>query len=183
MARFGNYVVLQGHVVFPLAGDFFRACFQVCMLRGEADKKARTSRLLLLCMPFRSATHAAIGLLVFAFDTMTIATLAFPPHCSTLSSYNSFSTQATVLFSGSAAGAAALKYIYTLFCLSVHYGATFFIYCSNLWSWALLRGGPASRWRRWPRWLVASGAQFSAIEVQTGVGLFLLVSLNPVLSH
>ena len=110
MARFGNYVVLQGHVVFPLAGDFFRACFQVCMLRGEADKKARTSRLLLLCMPFRSATHAAIGLLVFAFDTMTIATLAFPPHCSTLSSYNSFSTQATVLFSGSAAGAAALKY-------------------------------------------------------------------------
>ena len=79
------------------------------MLRGEADKKARTSRLLLLCMPFRSATHAAIGLLVFAFDTMTIATLAVPPHCSTLSSYNSFSTQATVLFSGSAAGAAALK--------------------------------------------------------------------------
>ena len=109
MARFGNYVVFQGVVVFPLAGDFFRACFQVCMLRGEADKKARTSRLLLLCMPFRSATHAAIGLLVFAFNTITIATLAFPPHCSTLSSYNSFSTQATVLFSGSAAGAAALK--------------------------------------------------------------------------
>ena len=53
---------------FPPAGDFFRACFQVCMLRGEADKKAGTGRLLLLCMPFRSATHAAIGLLVFAFD-------------------------------------------------------------------------------------------------------------------
>ena len=38
------------------------------MLRAEADKKAGTGRLLLLCMPFRSAAHTAIGLFVFAFD-------------------------------------------------------------------------------------------------------------------
>jgi hypothetical protein len=42
---------------------------KVFMLRAtEADKKVGTGRLLLLCMPYRSAAHAAIGLFVFAFD-------------------------------------------------------------------------------------------------------------------
>ena len=35
----------------------------------EADKKVGTGRLLLLCMPYRSAAHAAIGLFVFALDS------------------------------------------------------------------------------------------------------------------
>ena len=35
LARFGNYVVLQGHVVFPLAGDFFRACFPAESFHAE----------------------------------------------------------------------------------------------------------------------------------------------------
>ena len=39
------------------------------MLRAEADKQAGTGRLLLLCMPFRSGAHAAIGLSVFALDS------------------------------------------------------------------------------------------------------------------
>ena len=39
------------------------------MLRAEADKQAGTGRLLLLCMPFRSGAHAAIGLFVFALDS------------------------------------------------------------------------------------------------------------------
>ena len=35
---------------------------------GWGRQWKRTGRLLLLCMPFRSAAHAAIGLFVFAFD-------------------------------------------------------------------------------------------------------------------
>ena len=43
---------------------------KVFMLRAtEADKKVGTGRLLLLCMPYRSAAHAAIGLFVFALDS------------------------------------------------------------------------------------------------------------------
>ena len=40
----------------------------VFMLRVEADKKAGTGRLSLLCMPLRLAVHAAIRLFVLAFD-------------------------------------------------------------------------------------------------------------------
>ena len=36
LARFGNYVVLQGHVAFPLAGDFFRACFPAESFQAES---------------------------------------------------------------------------------------------------------------------------------------------------
>ena len=39
------------------------------MLRVEADKKAGTGRLSLLCMPLRLAAHAAIRLFVLAFDS------------------------------------------------------------------------------------------------------------------
>ena len=55
-----------------LADDFFRACFLAESFHAEsteADKTAGTGRLLLLCMPFRSAAHAAIGLFVFALDS------------------------------------------------------------------------------------------------------------------
>ena len=38
------------------------------MLRTKANKKAKTSRLLLLCMPFHSAAHTVIRLFVFAFN-------------------------------------------------------------------------------------------------------------------
>ena len=40
----------------------------VFMLRVEADKKAGTGRLSLLCMPLRLAVPAAIRLFVLAFD-------------------------------------------------------------------------------------------------------------------
>ena len=37
LARFGNYVVLQGHVAFPLAGVFFgRACFPADSFHAES---------------------------------------------------------------------------------------------------------------------------------------------------
>ena len=36
LARFGNYVVLQGHGVLPLAGDFFQACFPAESFHAES---------------------------------------------------------------------------------------------------------------------------------------------------
>ena len=72
LVRFGTYVVLQfkGMLFFLWQVIFFEPVFllEVFMLSAEADKKAGAGRLLLLCMPFRSAAHAAIGLFVFAFD-------------------------------------------------------------------------------------------------------------------
>ena len=60
----------KGMLFFLWQVIFFEPAFllKVFMLRGKADKKAGIGRLLLLCMPFRSAVHAAIGLFVFAFD-------------------------------------------------------------------------------------------------------------------
>ena len=61
----------KGMVFFLWQVIFFKPVFllKVFMLRAEADKQAGTGRLLLLCMPFRSAAHAAIGLFVFALDS------------------------------------------------------------------------------------------------------------------
>ena len=60
----------QNHHVLAQMIFFEPVPLKVFMLRAtEADKKVGTGRLLLLCMPYRSAAHAAIGLFVFALDS------------------------------------------------------------------------------------------------------------------
>ena len=66
---FGIMSSFKGMLFFLWQVIFFEPAFllKVFMLRGEADKKAGTGRLLLLCMPFRSAAHAAIGFVCVCF--------------------------------------------------------------------------------------------------------------------
>ena len=102
LAWFWNLLVLQRHG----RNNFFR---QLLLRAAAAGGKHRASegRTSSKTTPENNLFRQ---LLLPAAAAVKQLRTAFPPHCGTLSSCNSFTKQATVLFPGSAAGAAALKY-------------------------------------------------------------------------
>ena len=132
LAWFWNLFILQRHGVFPPAGDFFEAVLlqqpqatEAVLLQQpqatEAVEKGWFSRISeetldsflawfwnLLVLQRHGRNNFFRQLLLRAAAAVKQLRTAFPPHCGTLSSCNSFTKQATVLFPGSAAGAAAL---------------------------------------------------------------------------
>ena len=98
------------------------------MLRAKANEKAGTSRLLLFCMPCHSATHTVIRLFVFAFNTPkffgALDACSTSKACVRKVGYRQCRPKNSIqkflpiwfnslpIFRGSAAGAAALIFIF-----------------------------------------------------------------------